>query len=506
MSPSTYDAVISPRPAGARCVLPSVAQAQKLWILTRSAGTLQQQMQGFWRVPPAVCPRQCPGSGHRNGVSRVIGIACRRSSEWSAACRLRHVETSPCDHCCSGRPVPVRGRPHLRVSQGWISRLMARYRAEGEAAFEPRSRGPEVEPGGDPAGHGRAGAAAAQAARRGRSGRRRRHHRLAPGPPPRHDAVAGHDQPDPGPGRCHHPGARRSVRRAPTSGSRPSMPNECWQSDFTHYRLTRPDGSPGADTEILTWLDDCSRYALHVTAHVRVTGPIVLATFRKTVARHGVPASTLTDNGMVFTTRFSGGKGGRNHLETRAPRAAHHPEERPAQPPPDPRQGRTLPTDPQEMATRPTSPARHHRRAAGPARRLRRAVQPAPTAPLPAPPRHPGHDLHLAAQGHPDQRPHHRHPRPRPPRQDRQSRQRHPARRRPTTPHRRRANPRPNRRHPARPRPPRHHHQRRHRRDPARPEHRPPPRLPAHRPTTRPHTQEQIARTCESQVRAIPMS
>jgi transposase len=26
------------------------------------------------------------------------------------------------------------------VSQGWISKLMARYRAEGEAAFEPRSR------------------------------------------------------------------------------------------------------------------------------------------------------------------------------------------------------------------------------------------------------------------------------------------------------------------------------------------------------------------------------
>jgi transposase InsO family protein len=27
------------------------------------------------------------------------------------------------------------------------------------------------------------------------------------------------------------------------------------------------------------------------------------------------PAATLTDNGMVFTTRFSGGKGGRNGLE-----------------------------------------------------------------------------------------------------------------------------------------------------------------------------------------------
>ena len=52
-----------------------------------------------------------------------------------------------------------------------------------------------------------------------------------------------------------------------------SMPNETWQSDFTHYRLTRPDGRPGADVEIINWLDDCTRYALHVTAHRRVTGP-----------------------------------------------------------------------------------------------------------------------------------------------------------------------------------------------------------------------------------------
>jgi len=57
------------------------------------------------------------------------------------------------------------------------------------------------------------------------------------------------------------------------------------------------------------------RYALRVTAHPAVTGPLVVASFRLAVAAHGVPASTLTDNGMVFTTRFSGGKGGRNGLE-----------------------------------------------------------------------------------------------------------------------------------------------------------------------------------------------
>jgi hypothetical protein len=49
--------------------------------------------------------------------------------------------------------------------------------------------------------------------------------------------------------------------------------------------------------------------ALRVTAHRRVTGQIVLAEFHRAVLDHGVPASTLTDNEMVFTTRFSGGKG-----------------------------------------------------------------------------------------------------------------------------------------------------------------------------------------------------
>ena len=152
--------------------------------------------------------------------------------------------------------------------------------------------------------------------------------------------------------------SRRSGPSPPTSGSQAEQPNETWQADFTHYRLTarRP---PGADVEILTWLDDHSRYALSVTAHHRVTGPIVLATFRETVAQHGIPASTLTDNGMVFTTRLSGGTtGGRNGFETELRRLGVRPEELPTQPPHHLRQGRTVPADHEELAARPTRPAR----------------------------------------------------------------------------------------------------------------------------------------------------
>jgi hypothetical protein len=43
----------------------------------------------------------------------------------------------------------------------------------------------------------------------------------------------------------------------------------------------------------------------------------VTATFRKSAAQHGIPASTLTDNGMVYTVRLAGTgrQGGRNGFE-----------------------------------------------------------------------------------------------------------------------------------------------------------------------------------------------
>jgi len=54
-----------------------------------------------------------------------------------------------------------------------------------------------------------------------------------------------------------------------------------------------------------------------VTAHRHITGPIVVDTLLQTAATQGFPASVLTDNGLVYTTRFArGGRSGRNRLET----------------------------------------------------------------------------------------------------------------------------------------------------------------------------------------------
>jgi transposase InsO family protein len=195
------------------------------------------------------------------------------------------------------------------VSQSWISRLVARYRREGDAAFEPRSRRPHT----SPTRLSQSSIDLIVELRKKLAGKG-----LDNGP----ETIAWHLK--------HHHGLRvstpsiiRHLRAAglvtPTPQKRPKssyirfaadLPNERWQADFTHWWLV-----DGIHAEILCWIDDHSRYALSVTAHRRVTGPIVVDSFRKTCATHGVPASTLTDNGMVFTTRLSGGRGGRNGLE-----------------------------------------------------------------------------------------------------------------------------------------------------------------------------------------------
>ena len=201
------------------------------------------------------------------------------------------------------------------VSTSWLYELLARYRREGDAVFEPRSRRPASNPNATPV-------EVVDLIVRLR--KELADQGLDAGPETitwhlahHHDITVSRATV------ARHLTARGMVTPEPKKRPKSSyirfeaaMPNECWQSDFTHYRLTRPDGRPGADTEILTWLDDCTRYALRITAHHRVTSSIVLTEFRRTVATHGIPASTLTDNGMVFTTRLAGGKGGRNQLET----------------------------------------------------------------------------------------------------------------------------------------------------------------------------------------------
>lgn len=101
-------------------------------------------------------------------------------------------------------------------------------------------------------------------------------------------------------------------RKRPRSSYRrftAAQPNECWQSDFTHWQLAN-----GTDVEILNWLDDHSRFLLTSTAHAPVTGDQVTSSFLDAADQHGFPASTLTDNGRVYTARHGGGKNAFEYL------------------------------------------------------------------------------------------------------------------------------------------------------------------------------------------------
>ena len=253
------------------------------------------------------------------------------------------------------RPVGEVARSY-GVARSWIYALLARYRAEGEAAFEPRSRRPTSSPSAiSPEAAGLIVRLRKELAGQG----------LDAGP----HTIAWHLD--------HHHGTRvsaatisRYLTRAglvtPDPAKRPrssylrfeaDQPNECRQVGFTRYPL-----ADGTGTEILTWLDDHSRYALSVTAHIRVTGPIVLAAFRAAVDRHGPPAATLTDiqrPGLHHPPLRRQRRPQRPG--NRAAPPGHHPEERPPEPSPDPGQGRAVPADPQELAARPGTPARHAR-------------------------------------------------------------------------------------------------------------------------------------------------
>jgi len=194
------------------------------------------------------------------------------------------------------------------ISRGHLHRLLRRYREDGLEAVEPRSRRPRTSPGRTPdavrdriiglrielTARGLDAGPATIAWHLGREGL----------PAPSTSTIrrvlhaAGLVVPEP--------------RKRPRSSWRrfeASAPNELWQSDFTHWRL-----ADGSEVEICSWLDDHSRYLLACTVFRRVGGDDVVATFTAAGDAHGWPAATLTDNGSVYTSRFTGGRNSFEYL------------------------------------------------------------------------------------------------------------------------------------------------------------------------------------------------
>lgn len=203
-------------------------------------------------------------------------------------------------HLREGRTVAELALAH-GVHRSWLYKLLARYRAEGEAGLVPRSRRPRRSPA------AMSGALAEEIVAMRQNlldqgldaGALTIHWHLAR----RHGAVPsvssvwrvlrrrGLVTPEP------HKRPRSSFVRFEAE-----LPNECWQSDMTHWLAA------GRGCEIVNFIDDHSRLCLASVALAVTTAVDVGQIFQAARARHGTPAAVLTDNGCIFTAEHRGGK------------------------------------------------------------------------------------------------------------------------------------------------------------------------------------------------------
>ena len=181
------------------------------------------------------------------------------------------------------------------ISESWLFRLLARYRAGGPEALEPRSRRPKSSPRQTPP----AVRQAIVELRRQLSevgldaGAQSIAHRLRLqfGTSPSESTISRILK------------AAALVTPQPQKRPRSSwirfqaeLPNEMWQADATHWRL-----ADSSDVEILNLLDDHSRFCLGSVALRTVKAPDVLEAFYLAAESYGYPAKFLSDNAAVFS-------------------------------------------------------------------------------------------------------------------------------------------------------------------------------------------------------------
>jgi len=204
-------------------------------------------------------------------------------------------------HLREGRSVAELAEAH-GIHRSWIYKLLARYRAEGEAGLAPRSRRPRSSPTAMPTGLedeivllrkqlAEAGLDAGAVTIHWHLGRR-------------HDDVPSVSS------------IWRVLKRrgfvVPQPKKRPrssfirfaaELPNETWQSDMTHWAL-----GDGSHVEIVNFIDDHSRLCVASVALALTKATDVAEIFIAAAQRHGTPASVLTDNGCIYTAAHRGGK------------------------------------------------------------------------------------------------------------------------------------------------------------------------------------------------------
>jgi transposase InsO family protein len=188
-------------------------------------------------------------------------------------------------------------------SKSWVGRHVQLYRDGGDEALVPRKRGPQVAPNQTSAVvEDQIVALRKHLVEEGwDAGARTIHYHLAlTGRPPALSTI-------------HRVLVRRGfVTPQPQKRPRSSwirfesaLPNDCWQSDMTHWHLA--DDQP---VEIVNFVDDHSRAVLRSVVVPVATAAEVVRIFFDAAASYGLPRSILSDNGAIYTATYRGAKTG----------------------------------------------------------------------------------------------------------------------------------------------------------------------------------------------------
>jgi transposase InsO family protein len=204
-------------------------------------------------------------------------------------------------HLREGRPVAELAAAH-GVDRSWIYKLLARYRAEGDAGPVPRSRRPQHSPA-------RLGTEVEEEIVLLR--KQLSEEGLDAGAVTIHWHLSRHREAVPSVSTIWRVLNRRGFvtpqpRKRPRSSYirfQADLPNECWQSDMTHWAL-----GDGTHVEIVNFLDDHSRLCVGSKAVAVTRATDVAEIFAAAVDSHGVPAAVLTDNGCIYTAKHRNGK------------------------------------------------------------------------------------------------------------------------------------------------------------------------------------------------------
>jgi transposase InsO family protein len=203
-------------------------------------------------------------------------------------------------HLRTGRPIGELARAY-DLDRSWLYRRLGRYRCEGAAGLELRSRRPKRSPARvsdqfedevvalrkelSEAGFD----AGAETIRT----HLLRRHPSAPSTSTIWRVLKARGFVSPQPHKRPHSSVRRFVA---------DVPNECWQADVTHV-----EGADGTVFEVLNVIDDHSRLCVASRAFVHTRSTDVVRTLHRSAAQLGYPERFLTDNGAIFTATYRHG-------------------------------------------------------------------------------------------------------------------------------------------------------------------------------------------------------